>query len=137
MNIQQEIVNQFRQQQEKYIYYLVALSVAAIAFSVHNTLGEPIKWSQLPLGLSVVLWGISIYCGLTSLQYFIGSLVPNIDLINAKRAQSPIAEKIQEGLNDVSKKTKGLVKTQRYTFYSGMVCYVLWHLTEMIILAYC
>lgn len=137
MGVQQDIAKQFREQQEKYIYYLIALSVAAIAFAVNNTLGEPISWSQLPLGLSVILWGISIYCGLSSLQYLIGSLIANMDLINEKRAQSPKATEIQDAISDVSDKTKSLVKTQRCTFFAGIFFYLVWHIIEMIIEAYC
>jgi len=135
MTIIQEIVNQFRQQQEKYIYYLIALSVASIAFSVHNTLGEPIKWAQAPLGISVILWGTSIYCGLTAIQYFIGSLPANIDLIVAQRSKSPEETNILEVLNEIGDRTKKLIKYQRNTFYLGIIFYVAWHITEMIIRA--
>ena len=43
IEVEGDLLRQYRQQQEKYIYYIVALSVASIGFSVYTTLHEPIK----------------------------------------------------------------------------------------------
>lgn len=74
MEEQKEIQKQFRQQQEKYTYYVIALCVAAIGFSVHKTIGLPLKWIQIPLGVAVLFWGISIYCGLNFIRYTMHAL---------------------------------------------------------------
>ena len=38
-NAQLEIQKQFRQEQEKFVYYIIALSVSAIGFTVFKTTG--------------------------------------------------------------------------------------------------
>ena len=56
MEEQKEIQKQFRQQQEKYVYYVIALCVAVIAFSIHKTTGKSLAWSQIPLAIAVLFW---------------------------------------------------------------------------------
>ena len=53
---QKELLNIFRQQQEKYVYYLIALCVTSIGFSVYKTSGVPIKGIQIPLAVAVLSW---------------------------------------------------------------------------------
>lgn len=44
--VQIEIQKQFRQQQEKLVYYIMALSVSAIGFSIYQTTGQNLKVVQ-------------------------------------------------------------------------------------------
>ena len=62
--IQFNIQKEFREKQEKYVYYLIALSVSAIGFSVYKTENQSLAYSQIPLALAVLSWSISIFCGL-------------------------------------------------------------------------
>jgi hypothetical protein len=64
MQEQLQLHKEFREKQEKYTYYIIALCVTAIGFSVLQTTGQPLKVMQLPLAVAVISWGISIYCGL-------------------------------------------------------------------------
>ncbi|MBK9687513.1 MAG: hypothetical protein IPO65_07005 [Saprospiraceae bacterium] len=43
-----ELYKQHAQKQENYTYYLIALSVAAIGYAVHQTHGEGFVWSMVP-----------------------------------------------------------------------------------------
>jgi len=49
MDQQNDLQKQFRDKQEKYVYYLIALCVASIGFSITKTSGESLKWIQIPL----------------------------------------------------------------------------------------
>jgi len=54
-----DITKLFREQQQKYVYYLVALCVTAIGFAVLKTFDLPLRQSQISLGLLkklVFLW---------------------------------------------------------------------------------
>jgi hypothetical protein len=46
MEQQIELFRAFRQQQEKYVYYIIALCVTAIGFSVYKTNGLALKYTQ-------------------------------------------------------------------------------------------
>jgi len=63
-----EIYRQLSQLQEKYTFYIVALCVSSIGFSVYCTMGKPIHWTHLPLGIAVLSWAISIFCGLKYIE---------------------------------------------------------------------
>lgn len=103
MDEQKELRDSFRQQQERFVYYVIALSVTAIGFSIYTTTGQPLKWSQIPLGLSVVAWGLSIYCGLTFLRYAISTLFSNNTYLNIKKGQEAWVGTDQERINMATK----------------------------------
>jgi threonine/homoserine/homoserine lactone efflux protein len=77
MSDRKEIQQQFRQQQEKYVYYVLALSVASIAFTIHQTTGLGLHFSQIPAAIAVLSWAGSIYCGLLFMRFVISTLYAN------------------------------------------------------------
>src|SRR5690606_18949994 len=89
MEEQKELRIQFRQQQEKYVYYVIALSVSSIAFSVYQTTGRHLEWSHIPLGVAVLSWGLSVFCGLRFLAYVISTLYSNIYYNDILRGHHP------------------------------------------------
>lgn len=74
MELINDIAKKFLDRHEKYIYYIVALCVASIGFSVYITIGKPLSRTYILLGLAVSSWGISIFCGLKFLTYSIAEL---------------------------------------------------------------
>lgn len=142
MGNQDSVITRFWQQQEKYIYYLIALSVAAIGFVIVNTKGEPLKWSQIPVGLAVISWGLSIFCGLRFIRYVLSSLYANkqyLDVLEGRHEKvgkhpqriKAAATGIKEALKSNSDATESLGTYQNIFFYSGMILYLVWHVFEM------
>lgn len=142
MEEQKEILNQFRQQQEKFVYYLIALSVTSIGFSIYKTTGQPLKLIQLPLGMSILCWGLSIYCGLRFLKYVISTLFANnayFDLIQGKDPEignhrqkiQAATTGIKEAMKSNSKRASTLFKWQELFFYIGIILFLVWHIIEM------
>jgi hypothetical protein len=86
---QKEIQSQFRQQQQKYTYYIIALCVTAIGFSIHITLGQALNYSQIPLALAVISWGISVYCGFRFITYGLIILFANNALFDVQQGRVP------------------------------------------------
>lgn len=142
MEEQREIRNQFRQQQEKFVYYLIALSVSAIGFSVYKTTGQQLKWIQLPLGISILSWGFSIFCGLRFLKYLISTLYANNDYFVIIQGKNPeignhqqkieaATSGIKEAMNSNSTKANSYFKWQERLFYLGIILFLVWHIIEM------
>lgn len=142
MEEQREIRNQFRQQQEKFVYYLIALSVSAIGFSVYKTTGQQLKWTQLPLGISVLCWGLSVFCGLRFLKYVISTLYANNDYFVIIQGKNPeignhqqkieaATSGIKEAMNSNSTKANSYFKWQERLFYLGIILFLVWHIIEM------
>lgn len=138
LNIQQE----FREKQEKYVYYLIAISVLAIGFSIYKTENQSLSLSKIPLGLAVLSWSISIFLGLKFLKYVISSLYANnsyFDLIKGRHPSVGLRTELitagVEGLREAMQINEGRMKKcfswQGYLFYSGILLFIVWHILEM------
>ena len=144
--IQKEIQRQFRQSQEKYVYYILALTVSSIGFAIYKTNGIPLKCSQIPLGIAVLLWSISIFCGLSFLKYTISILYANntyYDILqgrypeigNVEWKQEAAIEGAKNAIEINKRRAKKYFNCQGYLFYIGILLFVLWHILEMFLLS--
>jgi hypothetical protein len=142
MEEQLEIQRQYSRQLEKYIYYLIALCVTAIGFSVHITIGLPLSYSQIPLGIAVLSWALSVFCGLRQISLGLNILYLNNAFFDIIQGFSEISgshpEKIEIGkkalTNFMSKdyrKASKFGKWQDRLFFLGMILFIIWHLVEM------
>lgn len=142
MDEQKELRDAFRQQQERFVYYVIALSVTTIGFSIYKTTRQSLKWSQIPLGLSVLTWGLSIYYGLSFLKYSISTLFSNNTYLNIQKGQEPWVgtdqEKIKMALKELKAVMNDNIKTaekfsarQQRLFYFGVASFIIWHVIEM------
>jgi hypothetical protein len=142
---QKEIQRQFRQQQEKYVYYLFSLSVSSIGFAVYRTSGIPMKCSQIPLLLSIFSWSGSIFCGLMFIKYVISTLYANntyFEIIAGRYLEiGDNSLKIEAGINGIKQamlinRRIGLkyFKWQGRLFYIGILLFIIWHILEMYLL---
>ncbi|PCJ26768.1 MAG: hypothetical protein COA97_05080 [Flavobacteriales bacterium] len=145
MSVREDLQKQFRQQQEKFIYYLLALSVTAIGFAIHKTTGLKLQFSQIPVGIAVFSWAISVYCGLMFLKYVIATLFVNEVYFQILEGDHPQfgnhIQKQEIGLNSAkeamksnSDKAEKLAKWQGRLFLIGMCSFIVWHVTEMILI---
>ncbi|WP_375324528.1 hypothetical protein [Flagellimonas sp. GZD32] len=142
MEVQKEIQRQFRQQQEKFVYYMIALSVTAIGFSIYKTTGLQLKWSQIPLGLAILFWGVSVFCGLRFLKYVISTLYANnayFDIMQGRDTEIGTHPKkieaatkgVKQAMESNSNRASAYSKWQERLFYLGIILFLLWHIIEM------
>lgn len=137
-----KIQQEFRDKQEKYVYYLIALSVSAVGFSIYKTESHRLTCSLFPLGLAVLSWSISIFCGLKFLKYTISNLYANnmyYEIIEGKHpdiGNNP--DYIKAGVagfkeaSEINIKTMEIYfKIQGYLFYIGILLFIVWHIIEM------
>lgn len=137
-----ELRFKFREQQERYVYYLIALAVTALGFSVYKTSDLPLRITQIPLAAAVFCWGLSIYFGLIHLKLLINLILHNLDFIRLKKGEySGIGNeprKIQYATELASEKTNKHIKravkcfaAQQILFYCGVLLFIVWHVIEM------
>lgn len=69
-----EVYRALREAQNNYTYFLLAASAAAISLALTQTQGAIIRLAHIPLGLAVLSWGLSFFCGCRNLSY-VGSTV--------------------------------------------------------------
>jgi hypothetical protein len=143
MSERKEIQKQFRQQQEKYVYYVLALCVASIGFTVNQTIGQSLSWYKLPAGIAILCWSYSIYSGLYFLRYVISTLFANDTYLSItegsypeigtnKQMQKVAAKGAKQAMDSNSDKAMKLSKRQNALFFIGMTSFITWHILEMI-----
>jgi hypothetical protein len=142
MEEQIEIQKHFRNQQEKYTYYLIALCVSAIGFSVFIAIGRKLSYSQIPLGISILAWGLSIFFGFKLIEMLLKLLSLNNEYFEVIKGNNPISgthpEKIKIGIDtilriiDQGNQKAGNYKKLQYSFLLlGMISFLTWIVIEM------
>ena len=146
---------------EKYHNYIIGLSVAAIGFSVHHTIFQPLKYVHVILVIAVILWIISIIMGfkivknkineysdldevwyqrlsLNSLQIIktIEVKGKNKDVVLKKYSDDEIihTKKLNElygKLENYRNEQNILMKSQIWLFCVGIFIFLIWHIAEM------
>lgn len=137
-----EVYRQLRDAQSKYAYFLLTAASAAIAFFVTQTKGAYLMWSQIPLGLAVVLWAVSFYFGCRHLAYVSSNLYANCELFSIQAGQHPrvgsnpsmveaAARGLLEAMESNSDHANRFAHWQFRLLVAGGVLYVAWHILEM------
>lgn len=140
--IQFSIQQEFRDKQEKYVNYIIAISVSAIGFSVYKTENHLLSCSLIPLGFAVACWGGSIYFGLKFLKYVIATLYANNGYFEIIKGRDPSVgshpefikagvEGFREAMQINSGRMKRYIAWQSYLFYMGITAFLVWHVLEM------
>jgi len=139
---EREVFRQFRQAQDKYVYFLLAAAGAAIGLAVNQTQTATLRWSELPLACAVICWALSFVFGCRHLAYQTSSLYANLALFKVESGRYPqIGEHPQmmsaasQGIRDAiasnSNRANRFGKLQFVFLVSGAVSYLAWHVAEM------
>lgn len=142
MNEKIELYKIHVQKQENYVYYLIAISVASIGFVVVQTHEKEFEFNMIPLGFSVISWGLSIFIGLRYLKIVMSLIFKNIQQhrvfegANEFTGSHPVLIKaggkiLGEMIETDNEQLVKLFIWQSRLFYSGIICYMVWHLYGM------
>ena len=140
--VHRSIIKEHKERQEKFVYYLIALAVSCIGFAVYNTLDAKLQLIQIPLGLSVLSWGLSVFFGIKFLKIVLSLLYENslyFDIQNGKDSEigsdptnithalliiKPLLEKKAQGISI-------FFDWQIRLFYAGIFFFIIWRILEM------
>jgi len=137
-----ELHRQLRTSQDKYAYFLLAAVGASIAFALNQTQGLSLELSQIPLAISILLWGFSFFFGCRHLQYVSSTLYANIEMLKIESGRHPqvgyhpqvlaaASEGVRSAIESNSETSNNLAKLQFSLFIAGVVFYISWHTLEM------
>jgi hypothetical protein len=137
-----EVYRNLNASQDKYIYFLLTATIAAIGFTITTTNSLKLNITQIPLAVSVICWGLSFWFGCRNRQYFNSTLFANFDLIRVQNGQHPnvgahpqliqaASDGIKEAININSDRASKLANIQMYMFLLGAFFYIAWHILEM------
>jgi len=137
-----QIHNQLRTMQDKYTYFLLAISASAIALSVQITKNDVFSMSLIPLGLAVLFWALSFYFGCQYIKYMQSFLSSNYAYLNIQDGVHPKVGSNPMAINAASEGTMIAMEknSESASFFSkwqfrllilGGSSYIIWHLLEM------
>ena len=129
-----ELTKNFWSQQEKYNYYMIALCVASLGYSVNLTKDLALSNEMTPLGIAVFAWLISIYSGLTLINNLISYSYVNVQMLEKFEQSKYTLDDIQPYLTrllQIQKNTARLGRIRSISFYLGMLSFLVWRVIEM------
>lgn len=137
-----EIFRALRESQNKYVYFLLATSAAGIGLAVQQTSNTALSLSQIPLGVAVLLWGVSFYCGCLHISYINSTLYANGELLSVERGEHPEVSRLlipaaSEGIKEAMQSNSNIANRYgRWQFkllILGAAFYIFWHIMVMYI----
>ncbi|QXE20044.1 hypothetical protein [Clostridium sp. 001] len=137
-----EVYKTLHNSQDKYVYFILATTIAAIGFAITRTQNLKLNINQIPLLISVISWGISFLCGCINREYVNSTLYANSELLKVESGQHPkvgihpqlikaASEGIREAMISNSNKANKLGKGQMCFFMIGVFFYLVWHIIVM------
>ena len=137
-----QLHDQLRKAQDKYVYFLLAVAASAIAFSVQITKDSTFEYSLIPLGIAVMFWGTSFFCGCRNIQYVNNIIYSNAEFLKIKSGIHPevgpnpgyisaASQGIMEAIKSNQDSASSFGKWQFRFIVLGGLSFVCWHLTEM------
>ncbi len=137
-----DIHRRHHEEQNKYVYFLLAVSASAIAFSVQKTEGAILSYSMIPLGVAVLSWVISFYSGCERLVWLQAALRANFGLLQNMRGADPEQSSdpivraaeiagVRDALESNIDKAAFHAKLQFRALIAGALFFIVWHILEM------
>lgn len=138
-----ELTFKLRDSQQKYGYYLIAISVTAVAYSTNLTLDKKINNDMILLGIAIFLWLSSAFFGLKFLKSLKNHDSSNIEILQAEAGVHPLSgthpEKIKLVIDTVngimdsdSIKLKIYRSLQEWMLYFGVISFIAWRILAML-----
>jgi hypothetical protein len=137
-----EVYRQINQGQEKLTYYIIALCVTAIGFSIIQSNGLSFTYYLIPLGIAVLSWSISVLCGIRSLQNRLSLQFTNYELLRVEEGShevldgniqliKPASIILNDTITSFKKKASIFTTIQHLLFYFGLASYLCWHILSI------
>ena len=139
---QLEVYRQHSATSDKYTYFLLAAVGAAIALSINQTHALKLSPSQIPLGLAVLLWGLSFYLGCRHIGMVKATLHTNGTLLRVQDGEDPMTGRNVEAIGIASGVLREIIdkRSNQASFAAvwqfrclvlGGIAYLAWHVYEM------
>lgn len=136
-----QISNQLRTSNDKYTYFLLAVSASVIALSIKLTTDSVFTLHLLMLGIANMLWASSFYCGCKKIETINKLIALNGDYLYLKYIngdQVNIPKEMKDEMDEIPK-SMGINqgKSAKYGYYQfnlllwGVLAFVLWHMLKM------
>ena len=116
---------------EKYVYYILAVDAACVAFGINQSKDLRLSYYQIPLGFAMIFWCLSFYFGMTQLSKF--ERLTNLNILKLRFVLFKLnfPQKEDNELNGIGEKVKLYRKRQNVFFAVGALFFMSWHILKM------
>lgn len=146
MNDISTTMDTYRSFVSKHAYYVIALCVASIGFSVSQTMDSRMSASLIPLGAAVALFSVSILFGFGLIRCMTKGLALDIILKKIAAGQDMLAgrdpyimkemyDKEAKNYTKLSNQATRNLNGQKWCFYLGVLTFIGWRVYEMYLLS--
>lgn len=122
---------------DKYVYFLLAAAGASIGFAVQKVENRQFTYSLIPLGISVLCWGISFYFGSNCLKNKNRATEANLHTLTQYDIRKSYS--IDDQIKSINLFSDYMTKSKRFNIHqfnfliAGVILYVFWAILEMYI----
>ncbi len=138
-----EIYRALRESQNRYTYFLLAATGAAIALAVNQTRDAALAWHQTPLAFAVLCWALSFLFGCRHIAYVNSTLHANAEYLRVVSGQHPefagvhpqLVAAARDGIRSAMEHNADCANCNSHRQFrflvTGAVFYVIWHVLEI------
>jgi len=113
--------------------FIIAVNGALIAYGCKQLEEVQLGYSLVPLGLAILFWAISFYCGISSIRRLISVRIIGVfkqrDEVRMDSALRTESNKLYHRIGELSNR----LNRQMFLFlYAGSLSYLVWQVLELI-----
>lgn len=116
---------------EKYVYYLLAVDAACVAFAIDQSKSLTLVKTQIPLGFAICFWGASFIYGLNQLQKLERYITLNIIKLKLAIKQAHLTVEQHQELYSLDATIENYRLKQNWLFAFGVFSFVIWSVIRM------
>jgi len=139
-----ELFRLHRDEQSKYVYFILAAAAGGIALAVRVTADAKLHWSLIPLGAAVVSWGLSFYHGCRNLQSVQEVTAKNAQQLKIARGDDPVVGRDPARRSVATQAVGEIIDRERAAtarhyvwqfryLIAGAVLFIGWHVIEIVL----
>ena len=136
-----EMFFRYREDQDKYSYFLLAAAGSALAFAVQKTAGLTLRWNMIALAAAALAWILSFYFGCRRLLTSQESLRANYrylqmgEQIDSRYKSLPeygeVRDEIMAEVQVLNNRAARYSSRQFQWLIVGAVLFIVWHVWDM------
>ena len=138
-----ELTKAFRDRQDKFVYYVMGLNVAAIGFTISKTFEIKIEIDHIYVLVALLSWLTSILYGFYWINTQFNAMIQNILVFDTEEGHidgKPISKENIEYTKDLlyqdiqkkSEKAKMAYAIMLYLFILGIVLFIFWRIAVLV-----
>jgi hypothetical protein len=113
--------------------FIIAANGALIAYAIKQAEDRPLEYKLIPLGLAILAWAISFYCGISSIRKIVSARIIE-EFRNTSESLKKYPDLYQKAKDDAIRIGNISNRYNNRMFdllYIGGILYVVWQILEM------